>query len=181
MTVTPPDTQKSIPTTVTFLAMLQKPGGLPPPSPRSALGSVAILQAHNPTTHFYRYLYNTIGGKHYWVDRKKIGDEELAGIITDPLNELYVLYIGGTPAGMAELDFRKAPIARLAYFGLIPEFIGQKLSYYFLYHVVCNAWSHPIATLKVNTCTLDSPRALPLYQRIGFSPYSREERSVELP
>jgi len=27
---------------------------------------------------------------------------------------------------------------------------------------------------------LDSPRALPLYQRIGFVPYAREERFVEL-
>jgi hypothetical protein len=28
---------------------------------------------------------------------------------------------------------------------------------------------------------LDHPRALPLYQRLGFTPYSREERFVELP
>ena len=31
-----------------------------------------------------------------------------------------------------------------------------------------NAWSHPIPRLTVNTCTLDHPRALPLYQRMGF-------------
>jgi hypothetical protein len=44
-----------------------------------------------------------------------------------------------------------------------------------------SAWSQPISKLLVNTCTLDHPRALPLYQRMGFKPYAREERFVELP
>jgi hypothetical protein len=44
-----------------------------------------------------------------------------------------------------------------------------------------SAWAQPISKLLVNTCTLDHPRALPLYQRLGFTPYSREERFVELP
>ena len=52
--------------------------------------------------------------------------------------------------------------------------------YFFLYHACLNAWAHPISRLSVNTCTLDSPRALPLYQRVGFVPYAREERFVEL-
>ena len=46
---------------------------------------------------------------------------------------------------------------------------------------VMNAWLQPIGKLLVNTCTLDHPRALPLYQRMGFVPYSREDRYIELP
>lgn len=169
---------KRVDMTVTFLEMRQKPSALPPPPPK---GKIALLKAETPPVHFYRYLFDTVGGPYLWVERKKLDDAALAQIIHDPQVELYVLYAGGCPAGMAELDFRKKDIGQISYFGLTPECIGRHLGYFFLYHVVANAWSRPIATLLVNTCTLDHPRALPLYQRMGFSPYSREARYLELP
>ena len=169
---------KRIPTTVTFLEMKHRPSALPPPQPK---GKIAILRASNPPVHFYRYLYNTIGEAYYWVDRRKKSDEEIAFIVADPAIELYVLYAEGNPAGMAELDFRDNGIGQLAYFGLMPEFVGRRLGYFFLYHACANAWAKPISKMLVNTCTLDHPRALPLYQRVGFVPYTREERYIELP
>ena len=72
-------------------------------------------------------------------------------------------------------------VIELAYFGLIPEFVGRGFGYYYLYHATMNAWAHGISKFKVNTCTLDHPRALPLYQRLGFVPYAREDRYIELP
>ena len=82
---------------------------------------------------------------------------------------------------MAELDFRVEGLGQLAYFGLIPEYIGRRLGYFFLYHATMIAWSRPISKFLVNTCTLDHPRALPLYQRMGFVPYARENRYIEMP
>ncbi len=171
-------TKRRVPMTVTFFEMTAKPSALPPPQPR---GRHAILKAENPTPHFYRYLYDAIGGPYLWVDRKKVTTEALTQIIHDPSNALYVLYVEGCPAGMAEIDFRKEGAANIAYFGLMPEFIGKRLGYFFLYHACQNAWTRPISRLTINTCTLDHPRALPLYQRIGFTAYAREERFVELP
>ena len=81
---------------------------------------------------------------------------------------------------MAELDFKDSPTGLLAYFGLLPEYVGRGLGAFFLHHAIQNAWMRPITTLLVNTCTLDHPRALPLYQRMSFTPYSREDRRVEL-
>jgi GNAT superfamily N-acetyltransferase len=81
---------------------------------------------------------------------------------------------------MAELDYRRMGEANISYFGLMPEAVGRRLSSFFLYQVVMNAWAEGIRRLTVNTCTLDHPRALPLYQRLGFTAYSREERFVEL-
>jgi GNAT superfamily N-acetyltransferase len=167
-----------IPMTVTFFEMTAKPSALPPPAPK---GRHAILKADLPTVHFYRYLYDAIGGPWLWVDRKKLSPEALTEIIQHPLNHLYVLYTEGSPTGMAELDFRKDGLCNIAYFGLMPEAIGRHLGYFFLYHACQNAWARPINRLTVNTCTLDHPRALPLYQRIGFNAYAREERFVELP
>lgn len=170
--------EKRIPTTVTFLDMMARPDLPAPPQPR---GKVAILRAERPAVHFYRYLYDTVGRDYYWVDRKKMEDAEIAALLADEALHLYVLYVDGCPAGMAELDFRDMEAAQLAYFGLIPEYVGRHLGHYFLFQTVLNAWAKPIRTLKVNTCTLDHPRALPLYQRVGFSPYSREERYIVLP
>jgi GNAT superfamily N-acetyltransferase len=169
--------KRFLPMTVTFLEMKGKPSVLPPPQP---FGKVAILRAEHPPVHFYRYLYDTIGGPYHWVDRRRMTDSAVAAIIHHEKVELYVLYVDGCPAGMAELDFRESGTGLLAYFGLQPEYIGKRLGYFFLYHAVQNAWLKPIKNLLVNTCTLDHPRALPLYQRMGFSPYSREDRSVEL-
>src|ERR1700761_4462757 len=144
---------RRIPMTVTFLEMTASPAALPPPLP---LGKIAFLKSEQPPVHFYRYLYDTVGGKYFWVDRKKVSDDKLAEIIHAPTNHLYVLYTEGTPA-------------------------GKRLGYFFLYQACTTAWAQPISKLLVNTCTLDHPRALPLYQRMGFAPYSREERFVELP
>jgi GNAT superfamily N-acetyltransferase len=171
-------TARRIPMTVTFLEMKARPTALPPPQPR---GQIALLKADKPPTHFYRYLYDTIGAEYCWVDRKKLTPAALAELLHDPLNLMFVLYTEGSPAGMAELDLRKSGMANISYFGLMPEAIGKRLGYFFLYHTCMNAWAQPIQRLTINTCTLDHPRALPLYQRLGFTPYSREERFVELP
>jgi GNAT superfamily N-acetyltransferase len=178
MTVQLKPGQKRIPTVVTFLDMDAKPAALPPPIPK---GKIAIIKAENPPVHFYRYLYDTVGRDYYWVDRKKLTDAALGSIVQHPKVELFVLYAEGSPAGMAELDFRETDAGQLAYFGLLPEFVGRHFGFYFLYHAVMNAWAHGIPKLKVNTCTLDHPRSLPLYQRLGFVPYSREDRYIELP
>ncbi len=167
-----------VPTVVTFLEMLQHPTALPPPQPK---GKVAILKAERPPVHFYRYLYDSIGREYKWVDRKKLSDAALADLLNDRLVDLYILYADGCPAGMAEFDFRTEEVGQLAYFGLLPEFVGRHLSYFFLYHTTINAWTRPITRLLVNTCTLDHPRALPLYQRMGFVPYAREDRFIEMP
>ena len=84
--------------TVTFLEMRAKPSAIPPSRP---VGKVALLKAENPPVHFYRYLYDTIGGDYYWVDRFKMDDASLKAIIHDPKVEIYVLYANGCPAGMA--------------------------------------------------------------------------------
>ena len=170
--------KRRIPMTVTFLEMNARPTALPPPQPK---GKIALLKSEKPPAHFYRYLYDTIGADYYWVDRKRLDPDALAAVIQDPLKRLFVLYANGSPAGMAELDLRKPGTANISYFGLMPEAIGKRLGYFFLYHTCLNAWAEPIQRLTVNTCTLDHPGALPLYQRMGFTPYDRQERFVELP
>jgi GNAT superfamily N-acetyltransferase len=164
--------------TVTYLAMESRPKGPPPPPP---LMKAALLRCENPPVHFYRYLYNTVGGPWYWIERRMWPDERLREHLANEKVSVYALYIGGVPGGMAELDFRERNIGQLSYFGLIPEFVGRRIGPWFLYQVVELCWAEPISRLLVNTCTLDHKKALVTYQRAGFVAYARTDRTIVLP
>ena len=43
------------------------------------------------------------------------------------------------------------------------------------------AWDKGPKKLTVNTCTLDHPKALPLYQKMGFQPTRREDFTIDDP
>lgn len=165
--------EPSIPITITWLQMTEQPNRQPPPPPAVPH---AVMRAEKPTVHFSRYLYDTIGARWTWSNRRWMTDEELGRIVQDPSVETFVLYVRGVPAGYAELDFRALPsVADLAYFGLMPDFIGMKLGPWFLNWAISELWSRGPDKVTVNTCTADHPSALPMYQRHGFTPLRREE------
>lgn len=140
----------------------------------------AILRAENPPVHFYRYLYRLIGDPYHWVSRRRLGDAELAKIITDPKVYVYVLYIGGVPAGLAEVDNRSPKGVEIKFFGLAQEWHGRGLGRYFLTQVVDLAWDLMPKRVRLETCTLDHPAALPLYQKLGFTVFDQRKGQVEL-
>ncbi|MGH6912918.1 MAG: GNAT family N-acetyltransferase [Geminicoccales bacterium] len=160
-----------IETLVTYLEMAAPPQGaaLPPPS-----AGLEVRRAIRPTISFYRYLYDTIGAEWAWYERRALDDAALGAIICDADVEVNVLWAAGVPAGLAELDYRDPPDVELAYFGVLPEFIGQGLGRFLLDWAVRHAWRHGPARLWVHTCDLDHPRALPLYQKAGFRIYDRQ-------
>jgi len=150
-------------------------------APETISDALALLRAENPPVAFYRYLYDNVGEPWFWIDRRKLDDEALAAILADPLVELYVLYVGGVPAGYVELDRRPEPDINLAYFGLMPELTGRGLGPWLLNWAVDAAWQHRPRRLTVDTCTLDHPKALAVYQRAGFVPYRQERKTIDDP
>ena len=168
----------SIETLVTYLEMRTAPEGptVPPPGP-----GVETRRARQPTVSFYRYLYDAVGGPWTWTERRLMGDASLAAIVQDPRVEILVLWVDGVPGGYAELDRRSPPDIELAYFGLIPEFIGQGLGRFLLDEAVRRAWSFEPERLWVHTCDLDHPRALGVYEKCGFRVYDRRMGRVTLP
>jgi len=168
-----------IPITITKLEMRARPTHVRPQLPHSPDHVRAMLmKLDTPPVHFYRYLYDTVGKDYVWVARRRMDDGAIATIVRDPKVEIYVLYVGGCPAGYAELDFRKRNEAELAYFGLLPEFIGRGFGAFLLASAIDIAWSREIERLWVHTNTLDHPRALPLYQKMGFVPYAQEKAEI---
>ncbi len=178
---------KVLETMVTFLEMTTPPPAQAVPKPK---GAIAVLRASPIPVAFYRYLYHEVGHDWHWVDRKRLDDEALAEILSQRTIEIYVLYADGVPAGFAELDFQgldpelaKANggrIAELCYFGLTGDHIGRGLGRYFLHQTLDLLWAKGPDKVLVNTCTLDHPKALTLYQRAGFTPISRERRTIHL-
>lgn len=164
---------------VTYLEMKQKPALKPVAPPAGA--RLALLRAERPSVAFYRFLYNTVGKPWLWWARRALADEALARAIQDPKVEVFVLYVDGQPAGYAELDRRVAGEVELAYFGLMPDFIGRKLGPYLLTWAIEQAWSYGPERVWVNTCSFDHPKALALYQKLGFVPYRQETQIIDDP
>jgi len=165
--------------TITSLEMTERPKHTPVPVPSQR--KIALLRAHNPGVEFYRYLYDRVGEKWLWYERRALSDKALSAIVDDEQVEIYVLYVDGVPAGFTELDRRQPPGIELAYFGLMPAFIGQGLGPYLLGSAIDIAWTYEPARLWLHTNTLDHPKALPLYQRFGFVPFKREDKAIPDP
>jgi GNAT superfamily N-acetyltransferase len=168
---------RSVKTKTTYLEMRNPcDDSLPPPC-----DGVVVMQAVQPSLAFYRFLYDAVGRQWQWINRTLLDDDELRAIIHDDRVEIYVLYVDGNPAGFAELDRRQAGEIELAYFGLVPEYIGRGLGKYLLNWVLHQAWSYRPERVWVHTCDLDHPAALAFYQKAGFVAYHEEfvEQRVE--
>lgn len=173
-----PPPEGKLRTVITYLEMTEPPRHK---SVTPAAHKLAFMRADEPTVSFYRYLYDTVGGPWLWYERRVLDDEALREIIQSPDADLYILYVGGVPAGFSELDRRDPEEIQLAYFGLIPEFIGRALGPFLLERTIEEAWVHNPTRLKVNTCTLDHPKALAVYQRAGFTVYGQETKEFDDP
>jgi GNAT superfamily N-acetyltransferase len=165
-------------TTVTYLRLAAPAGELPPMpgSPR-----LAFMRPERIPLHYYRYLYATVGGPWLWIERLFLGDEALSARIHRPGVEIQVLHANGSPAGYYELDFADPARTNIVYFGLMPEWTGFKIGPWLLGAAIAEGLSRGAREMTVNTCTLDHPAALPLYQRLGFHPVRREERRLRIP
>src|SRR5437764_11174499 len=164
--------------TITYLEMPAKPLG---PRIHAPLAKLALMQAEACTVSFYRYLYETVGTPWLWFERRLVDDASLAAILAKETTEIFALYVGGVPAGYFELDAAAPRETKLAYFGLIPEFIGRRLGPFLLQAAIDRAWTRPIDRLWVHTRTFDHPRALGYYQQAGFTVYARRPLRFEDP
>jgi GNAT superfamily N-acetyltransferase len=129
---------------------------------------------------FYRYLYSEVGRDYNWIDRLDWTNEQIRSHLDRPDISLWVMYFEGSPAGYFELKCHEDGSTEIAYFGLLPEFIGQGLGGYLLTRAVECAWEGGANRVWLHTCSLDHPAALPNYLRRGFVPFKEEVYSVEL-
>lgn len=162
--------------TVTFLEMETQPDF---DWPRLPLGSTAaLLRSEAPPIWWFLALYDAVGRDYAWEDLHEWPRSKVEDWLGQETLSLFTLFDHGWPQGFFVLNDEGKGVVNIEYFGMVPEALGRQLGGWLLKTAVLTAWDLPGATkLTVNTCTLDHPRALALYQKNGFMPVRREERT----
>ena len=126
-----------------------------------------------------RECYLRVGARWQWVDRRHWTAGEWRDWLDDTAAEVWVARTNGGIVGFYLLR----PVARdveLTYFGLVPDWIGRGVGGWLLGCGVERAWAMGAQRIRLETCTLDGPGALPNYLARGFVVVREEERVKEL-
>ena len=140
-----------------------------------------IVQAVVPAPELNCFLYTAVGAAWYWVDRLGWSYQDWLDWLQRPQLQTWVAYLGGNPAGYFELEAQPSGDVEIAYFGLLPQFIGQGLGGYLLTRAIELAWERNAARVRVNTCSLDHPKALANYRARGLQIYQVKTAPRDLP
>ena len=150
------------------------------PAPRPDL-DVALIRARRPSPELNRFLYTAVGGPWYWIDRLPWTYERWLAWLSRAGIETWVAHVDGTPAGYFELDATEAGSVELAYFGLLPAFVGRGLGGWLLTEALRRAWALGPRRVWVHTCSLDGPHALGNYRARGMRVNNVETAVERLP
>ncbi len=150
--------------------------GVDPP-----LAGFEVKRAAIPCPELNRFLYTSVGGDWYWIDRLVWSYSQWLEYLNRPELETWVGYLSGSVAGYFELEKQEDRNIEIAYFGLLAPFIGKKLGGALLTSAVRRAWQMGASRVWVHTCTLDGPFALKNYQSRGFRLFKEERAWKTLP
>ena len=145
---------------VTYLEMDAPPPPAPPPESPLRLERQAGVDLDR-----YRALFRRVGSRWLWFSRLTMSDAELLA----KLAEVHLVRRpDGDDAGFIELDFREPGLATIRFLGLVPELAGQGHGRWLFAETLRRAWAPGVSKVRVHTCSLDHPAALPAYLRAGF-------------
>lgn len=172
-----PPGYRLVPVRTTYLEMTVPPGTPPVPLPFGC--EVKRWQRPGPVE--YRRLFRAVGNEWGWSGRLLMAEDALRENLQVEETEIQLLYAGCQVAGFAELDRRVAGQAEIAYFGLLPAFIGRGLGRFFLDWAVRRAWKGETRRVWLHTCEYDHPRALEKYLQAGFVVFGEKTETQPYP
>ncbi|MEH6791926.1 GNAT family N-acetyltransferase [Parasphingorhabdus sp.] len=140
-----------------------------------------LTRWRDPSTAEYRALFRQVGEPWLWISRLLMAEEELQAILEHPAVEISVVRDKQQPAGFIELDFRVPGECEIAFFGLVPEQNGKGRGRWLMAEALKMAWRDGVERVWLHTCTQDSPRALPFYQRCGFRIFRQQSGQMDDP
>jgi GNAT superfamily N-acetyltransferase len=124
----------------------------------------------HPDPALSRRMYDRVGAPWQWTDRLGWGIARWSAHLAQPGVSTWVGHLAGEEAGYAEL-VREGGDVEIASFGLLPGFEGRGMGGALLAAVTQGAWEDGAERVWLHTCSLDSPAALPAYERRGFRRY----------
>ena len=138
--------------------------------PKILLPETQLVRLEIPFPALNRFFYKEVGKLWQWTDRLNWSEEEWRNWVERENAQTWMLLLRGTPAGYFELDDQDGNV-EVAYFGLLPQFLGKGLGGGFLTAAIEKAWEMGAARVWVHTCSFDHPNALKNYQARGFQIY----------
>jgi GNAT superfamily N-acetyltransferase len=142
---------------------------------------IRIEQMHDCPASFFRHLYVEVGRNYRWIDRLPWTDADIMAHLSQPETSLWLMTDDGATAGYFELRLCEDGSVEIAYFGLLPGFLGRGLGKHLLTCATEQAWADGANRVWLHTCTLDDPAAMPNYLKRGFRPFKSEAYLVDLP
>lgn len=130
-----------------------------------------VMKCLLPLPEYNRFFYVHVGKAWQWRTRLEWSRERWLAYLDREALQTWVGYLHGTPVGYFELEMQDEQDVELAYFGLLPQFVGQRLGGLLLSKAIESAWKMGGKRVWLHTCTLDHPYALANYQARGFQIY----------
>jgi ribosomal protein S18 acetylase RimI-like enzyme len=139
---------------------------------------IRIEEQRDCSVVFFRYLYAEVGRGYHWIDRLPWTDEQIGAYLQEPEISLWLMTYDDDPAGYFELRKCEDGSTEIAYFGLLPGFLGRGLGKHLLTCATEQAWAMGAERVWLHTCTLDDPAALPNYLKRGFRAFKTEKYEI---
>ncbi|MFO0547572.1 MAG: GNAT family N-acetyltransferase [Polyangiaceae bacterium] len=165
--------------TTTHLEMRDR-ASLRPPRAGLEPPGFSVVRAEVACPELNRFFYLAVGGDWLWYERVGWTRERWLGWLSRPEVETWIGYQRGTPAGYFELE-RQGDSVEIAYFGLLPSFVGSGLGGALLHKAASRGFDLGAARVWVHTCDLDHPSALANYRARGFQVFDTVEAFEEVP
>ena len=121
-----------------------------------------------------RSFYRAVGEQCQWHDRRNWTEAQWRDHAAADVLRTFVAEHRTTSAGYFELRRDSTGDVEIAYFGLLPAFIGKGLGGPLLSQAIHRAWNWDAERVWVHTCTKDHPRALDNYLKSGFTVFKTE-------
>ena len=140
-----------------------------------------VREKRNRDWRFNRDLYFCVGDQWDWIDKRPWTDARWKEYATAPELRTFAGYYDDALVGYYELRQDKEHGVEIAYFGLLPQFIGRGLGGVLLTSAIEEAWalcggSVP-SSVWLHTCNRDHPQALANYQARGMVVYKVDEEA----
>jgi len=138
-------------------------------SERELPADAMVVRDHSGDPALFRGLYADVGREYAWIDRLPWTDDEWRAHVSKPEIEMWLLQAGGVLGGYFELRFEPdGQSVEIAYFGLLPAFVGRGLGGALLTSAVRAARARGDLRVWLHTSSLDHPHALANYEGRGF-------------
>lgn len=147
---------------------------------RSPRADLALVRVDPPMPELNRFFYTTVGGDWHWTDRLPWTLRQWFDYLNRPDLETWMLTAAGVPAGYFELETQPGSSVEVAYFGLLPRFVGCGLGGHLLTCAIEQGFASGARRVWLHTCTLDHPQALANYKARGLRLFKQESESKEV-